>query len=489
MNRISISMLAACGVLASFPAATAAAADVDLQALREEIAQMKKSYEQRINALEKRLVDPEQQAANSAQVARMKAETAASQAEVAQATRGASRQPAAASAFNPEISLILSGMYNNASQDPRQDPTGAAGRERRIQGLLPAGGELNPEARAWNLGESELAISANVDPHVRGTFLAAISPANEIGVEEAHIQTIGLGNGLGIKAGRFFSGIGYANEQHPHAWDFSSAALPYEAFFGPQLGYDGVQFKWVAPTDLFVELGAEFGRARSFPANDGERNKNGLMSGSVFAHVGGDVGVANSWRAGVSFFDSKVRDRTYDDVDSTSTPVTNSFSGQSNTTVLDLVWKWAPEGGAKERGFTFQSEWFRRQETGDLTYDTAAASLGTASDTFRSTQTGFYAQGVWQFMPHWRAGYRYDQLSAANMSVGLVDNATLTAADLPILQSFKPRRHTAMVDYSPSEFSRIRFQVARDQTRPGVNDNQVWVHYLMSLGAHGAHKF
>jgi hypothetical protein len=205
MNHASIAVLATVGVLASLPAS---AADADLKALREEIAQMKNTYEQRINALEKRLVDAEKQAV----AAGTKAESAASQARVA---REAGRQPAAASAFNPEISLVLSGMYNATSQDPRQDPTGAAGRERRIQGLLPAGGELNPEARAWNLGESELAIAANIDPHLRGTFLAAISPANEIGVEEAHIQTIGLGNGVGIKAGRFFSGIGYANQQHP----------------------------------------------------------------------------------------------------------------------------------------------------------------------------------------------------------------------------------------------------------------------------------
>ncbi len=470
MNRISISMLAACGVLASFPAA---AADAELQALREEVAQMRKSYEQRIDALEQRLAATARQA-----------DTAAGQAQAAQQ---ASRPPAAANAFNPEVSLILSGMYNNTSQDPRQDPSGAAGRERRIQGLLPAGGEPNPEARAWNLGESELVIAANIDPHLRGTLIAAMSPANEIGVEEAHIQTLGLGSGLGVKAGRFFSGIGYANEQHPHVWDFSNAALPYEAFFGPQLGYDGVQLKWLAPTDLFVELGAEFGRARSFPASEG--NKNGLMSGSLFAHVGGDLGVAHSWRAGASFFTSKPRDRTYDDVDSTNTTVTNSFSGKSNTAVLDFVWKWVPEGSAKERGFTFQSEWFRRQEAGALTYDTTAASLGTATDSFRSKQTGFYAQGVWRFMPRWRAGYRYDQLSAPTLAVGLVDNATLAAADLPLLQSFKPKRHTAMVDFSPSEFSRFRFQVARDQTRPGLADNQVWLHYIMSLGAHGAHKF
>ena len=482
MNRTSFSVLAAFGVLANF---SASAADADLQALREEVAQIRKIYEQRIDALEKRLVDAERKAADLSRTADLTTETA-SQAKMA---REASREPTAASAFNPEISLILSGMYTNTAQDPRQDPTGAAGRERRIQGLLPAGGEFNPEARAWNLGESELAISANIDPHVRGTFLAAISPANLIGVEEAHIRTIGLGNGIGIKAGRFFSGIGYANERHPHAWDFSNAALPYEAFFGARLGYDGLQVKWLAPTDLFLEVGAEFGRARGFPASDGERNKNGLMSGSLFAHVGGDVGVANSWRAGASVFASKPRDRTYEDADSTNTLVTNSFSGKSNTTVLDFVWKWAPQGNAKERGFTFHSEWVRRREAGTLTYDTTAASLGTATDTFRSTQSGFYAQGVWQFMPRWRAGYRYDRLSTPAISVGLVHNATLAVADLPLLQAFAPRRHTAMVDYSASEFSRVRLQLARDQTRPGVNDNQLWLHYIMSVGAHGAHTY
>jgi hypothetical protein len=485
MNRLSISVLAACGVLASH--STAAAAD-DLQALREEIAQMKKSYERRIDALEKRLVDTEKQAVT----ARATAETATSQ---AQAAREASRQPAAANAFNPEISLILSGMYNNTSQDPRQDPTGAAGRERRIQGLLPSGGEFNPEARSWSLGESELAISANIDPHFRGTFLASISPANEVSIEEAHIQTLGLGNGLGIKAGRFFSGIGYANEQHPHAWDFSDASLPYQAYFGSQLGYDGVQVKWLAPTDLFLEFGAEFGRALSFPANDVERNKNGLMSGSLFAHVGDDVGVANSWRAGASWFATKPHGRSYDDIDTTNTSptglVTNSFSGKSNTTVLDFVWKWAPEGNATERNFKFQSEWFRRHESGKLTYDVdgVGAPGGPLTGNFSSTQTGFYAQGVWQFMRDWRVGYRYDQLASADTSVGLIGRGTLVAADLPILRDYTPKRNTAMVDWSPSEFSRIRLQYARDQTRPGVTDDQVWVHYIMSLGAHGAHKF
>jgi hypothetical protein len=46
-----------------------------------------------------------------------------------------------------------------------------------------------------------------------------------------------------------------------------------------------------------------------------------------------------------------------------------------------------------------------------------------------------------------------------------------------------------MFDYSPSEFSRLRLQLARDQSRPGVTDNQIFLQYIMSLGTHAAHSF
>ena len=46
-----------------------------------------------------------------------------------------------------------------------------------------------------------------------------------------------------------------------------------------------------------------------------------------------------------------------------------------------------------------------------------------------------------------------------------------------------------MLDFSPSEFSRVRLQVARDQAREGVTDNQLFLQYQMSLGAHGAHGY
>jgi hypothetical protein len=46
-----------------------------------------------------------------------------------------------------------------------------------------------------------------------------------------------------------------------------------------------------------------------------------------------------------------------------------------------------------------------------------------------------------------------------------------------------------MVDWSPSEFSRLRAQYAWDDARDAVTDEQFFLQYIHALGAHGAHKF
>ncbi len=102
--------------------------------------------------------------------------------------------------------------------------------------------------------------------------------------------------GVAPKFGRFLSGIGYLNDIHQHAWDFYDAPLVYQAFLGGQYQNNGLQVKWVAPTDLYVEFGGEIGSGEGFPGTG--RNKNGVGNGNAYVHLGGDVGPSNSWRAG-----------------------------------------------------------------------------------------------------------------------------------------------------------------------------------------------
>lgn len=469
MQKISIG-LAAIGSAILFAltappvlGATAPPAD-ELQALRDDIAQLKKSYEQRIAALEARVAQAEAVARN-AQTATSGSASNAPNSAASAAPTGA---PASEAAFNPALSLVLAGTYTRLSQDPNRYT---------LNGFIPANSDVGPPRRTFGLGESELGIAANIDQILRGQFTLSVPANGSAQVEEAFIQTLGLDDGVTLKAGRFYSGIGYLNGQHSHVWDFADPPLAYSAFLGGQWKNDGIQAKWVAPTDLLLEVGGEIGAGGEFPSTD--RNKNGSVVGALFAHVGGDAGDSGSWRVGLSVLGASPRDRGYDDVDSLGNGVSNSFSGRSRTWIADAVWK---QDFLYGRKLTVQGEYFRRRETGTLTFDGSGANLAGG---YAATQSGFYAQAVYQFLPRWRVGYRYDGLDSGQIRFG----DTLNPADLPLLAAYRPKRNTVMVDYSASEFSRLRLQLARDESRRDLPDNQIWLQYIVSLGAHGAHRY
>lgn len=450
-----------------------AASDPELKALRDEIAQMKQTYEQRISALETRLAQAEAKAEAAAPAPEVAA-PAPQAPPIADAAPMAEVSQTQSNRFNPDISLILQGSYSNLKQDPNAY---------QITGFVPTLGAVSPGPRGFSLDESELDITANIDPDWRGSAMLALAAEGGIDVENAYFESIGLGNGFSVKGGRFFSGIGYMNVQHSHAWDFVDAPLAYQAFLGGQLADDGVQVRWLAPTDTLLEFGAEVGRGRTFPGAN--NNKNGVSQGTLFAHLGGDAGISNAWRVGLSWLGSSPSNRSYEDLDSTGAMVTNSFSGRSRTWIADGIWKWAPEGNSTVTNFKLQGEYFQRKEDGTL----GNTACGACVAGYDSNQSGWYLQGVYQFMPHWRIGLRHDRLDSGTVSIGLVDSGTLALADFPQLAAHNPKRNTAMIDYSPSEFTRFRLQWARDNSGLGLTDNQIFLQYIFSLGTHGAHTF
>lgn len=449
-----------------------------LQELRQQIEELRRQYDARIQALESRL-----QAAQRGQAAPAPADGAEPATTATAAAPASDRQipldPArpmarqGAAGFNPSVSAVLSGGYSGLSKDPTTWT---------IPGFLPSGGEVGPGTRGLTLSESEITLAANVDHLFYGALTMAITPENETEVEEAYVQTTALPAGLSVKAGRFFAGLGYLNEQHSHAWDFVDAPLVHQAFLGGQFKQEGVQARWVLPLERYVELGMELGNGSAFPGN--ERNRNGAGALLLSAHTGGDVGLSNSWRAGMSWMRTRADGREWEteDPNGGTDPLTNRFSGRSSIWAVDGVWKWAPNGNTKVTNVQLQGEYFRRQERGDVTYDAKdLTGVGNTTDAYRSAQSGWYLQGVWQFMPQWRTGLRFDQLDSGSVNFG---GNTALAED-----SSKPRRTSLMFDWSPSEFSRWRLQLSEDRVRPDTVDHQIFLRYQVNLGAHGAHSF
>ncbi|BAL26329.1 hypothetical protein [Azoarcus sp. KH32C] len=441
----------------------------DIAALRQEIDAMRAAYEARLQAMEQRL-----KAAEAAVAAAPATSDAAAAAPAAAPVPNVPPPAVAAAggganAFNPAISLILSGLYTRTSKDPEN--FGITGFQ------LPGDAEVGPGTRGFSLAETELGLSANIDPWWRGSANIALHPDNEVSVEEAFVQTTSLGQGFSLKAGRFFSGIGYLNAQHAHTWDFVDNPLAYQAMLGTQFGDDGLQLTWLAPIDQYLELGAEVGRGRSFPGTDTSRNGAGMVA--LTAHAGGDIGDSHSWRAGLSLLHAKADDQELDATDAAGNGVTNAFTGKTRVWVADAVWKWAPNGNATRTSFKLQGEYLHGTRDGSLVYDVGNTD---GSGNFRVVQSGWYLQGIYQFMPGWRVGLRTERLDAGSPDFG---GSALAFAD----SNFHPHKNTLMLDYNPSEFSRVRLQFAQDRSRDGVTDNQFFVQYQMSLGAHGAHSY
>lgn len=458
----------------------------DLAAIRKQLNAMQHEYEAKITTIETRLAKAER----DAKAARSAAQAASRHQAVAAAATRPSEQvaqaapppappqpadisaesapipeqssappptpPTSQNAFNPGIAAVLNGFLMASS--PR-DAKNAI-----IPGFA-LGDESGLPPRGFSIGESEISFAANIDPELAGFLDISFDDQNNPDVEEAYITTKDLPGGLTVKAGRFLSGIGYINERHAHDWSFSDAPLPYRAFLNNQYGDDGVQVRWLAPTDMFLEFGAEAFRGDAYPAAGAAHNGIGTATG--FVHTGGDINDSSSWLAALSYLHSSAGDRVTDDPLSSGV---DHFTGNDDLGILSLVYKWAPGGNPTVQNLVLSGEGFLGREKG--IFDDVPVS---------QDRNGFYVQGVYQFMPQWSAGLRYAEVNASGVSPLL---AGTVLDDL----GHTPRAETALLEYDTSEFGRIRLQYTHDDSDVKSND-ELLMQYTVIFGPHGAHRY
>ncbi len=475
--------LAAIGlpVLFAASAAQSQSGPPTAEGLAAQINALKQDYEKRIAALE-------------AQLAAMKAGSATAGGKAAPATRPSMRS--GDNSFNPAIGIVLNGMYAEFSEDS----SGLPG--------FQLGHESGRPDEGFALGHSEVAMSGNIDDKFRGALTLGLGvhagEPTEVELEEAYIQTLpgsGMPDGVRLKAGRALWTFGYLNEQHAHGDDFADRPLPYRAFLDGAYNDDGAELSIVLPGDLYKEIGAGVFRGGDTPF----RGSESARAWSAYARLGGDIGANSALRIGAYMLVGEAHGRRGGDAHDHEEEDAHeegeeeegeeehahaeffsngSFEGDTRLLGVDFRYTYAPTGNARERELILLGEYFRRSEKGLYTLEEQhcedpddqhgheICETESEAELLNGDASGWYAQAVYRFMPRWRVGLRYSRLSPPS--------AAELDRDLSAVST--------MLDWTNSEFGRIRFQYNRESFGE-ERDDQFILQYVMSLGAHGAHSF
>ncbi len=408
-------------------------------------------------------------------------------------------RPAAETAFNPAISIILDGGFyrDNVRGEAFEIIEEADGfsRGHSHHGHKDSDHEHGHLDQGFNLREVELAISATVDPYFDAFTMIAFS-SDEVELEEAYGVTRSLPAGLRLKFGRFLSDVGYINKHHPHAWHFAYRPLMNQLLFGSEgLRENGLQLSWLAPTAHYTRLGFEVlqgetegvanyegaqeaieGTERSLRSASGPR----LFTG--FAKYAPDLGYDHALQLGLFGGYS----RKYQNVIEHSTRFEDQ-DGKAYFYGADAVYKYDSQRAYGAGDLILQGEYAYRIK--DLNrQDTYFAASGDfmPGDTrnissFKERQDAFYIQGVYGLIERLNMGLRYE-------IAGLTNRTGRGSGE-----SFDDsRRYSANLTYNPTEFSRLRLEFSHgDFAVEGERErfNQVFLQFILSLGVHGAHSF
>ncbi|MDW8322887.1 MAG: hypothetical protein RMK60_02190 [Burkholderiales bacterium] len=478
---------------------TPAHANPELEALRAEIAQMKRQYEARLKELEERLKAAEGQAA-------------VPPAAGATPQAGADRLGAlsSGSAFNPQISVIFDGVYyrdNKRGEGPHL--------YEHLDGINHSHGHAHAHGieRGFNLRSTELVFAATVDPWFDAQLMLTVDAHGGVELEQAYFDTRSLPAGLKLRGGKFLSGIGYLNDKHPHEWDFVDQNLPYRTLLGEHgLKDTGLQLTWRPKTGrLYTLLGVETLQGQDQPyasagltvpavradglptaaGNGGtlDGQKAGPRLWTAFAKLAPSLGDHHALQLGAWGGWASQHQEVHDHSDENpgvacglpGGKCLHALQGKSRLWGLNAVYKFDAAGAYGAGDLALMAEYLH--EVKDLKIAFHERPTVPVGAKRRFTQDGFYVQGVYGLAPRWQLGLRYDVTGLTNKVDGPAGR----------LRSWDDSsRWTLALTHHFSEFSRLRLQASRarlavdgQRERP----NELWIQYQHSLGAHGAHKF
>ncbi len=336
-------------------------------------------------------------------------------------------------AFVPDIAFIanMSAVARNISNQEYDSYA--------VDGFIAKAGEIPfNEKRGFNLNYGEMEISSTVDPYFDiDTALHIEKEGLHIG--ELYVTTKALPYGFRLKAGKFKSEFGRINSKHQHSWSFSNIPLVFESYFGAGgLGDEGIQLTYTLPTDSYIMAGYEAMQGvngRSF----GETDTNNLNIGYIKSGL--DITEDSSILTGITIMHG------------------DNPNGKTDIYGGDFTLKTIFDSYSS---LSWQSELLYRDK--DL------------ENSKTAKQAGAYSQLVYNYNSNWATGVRYDTL---------FKNITNKPEDLD--------KYTAMIEYKPFEFSKIRLQYVYDKSKSfngkRKDEQEILLDLTIESGSHGAHAF
>jgi len=321
-----------------------------VEAIRQEIADLRKEYGDRLADLEARLARLE----------------AGREGEAALGETPAAPE-AVLSEEDDEIAALRAAAEETAGGEPSQFetpdvvPEGAesvrpaaaiAGSERNLNQLNPeismtgdmVGFTTDQGREDFDARELELNMQSALDPFSVTKWTLSFSPEEGVDIEEGYLTYANFPGGLQLTAGKFRQNFGVLNRWHLHALPQLDYPLALQTYFGDEgLAQTGLRAEWLLPrpwataNELVLEL------------TDGESD---AFGGESFNRLVGLAHLKNYWEAG---------DAVYLELGLSGIAGGNGTGGDSRVLGTDFTFHWQPPSQAKYREITWRTELVRSE--------------------------------------------------------------------------------------------------------------------------------
>ncbi len=325
----------------------------------------------------------------------------------------------------------------------------------------------------FDFRSAELNLMAAVDPFAN-LYAVLNGTPDGVEVEEAAFITTSLPYNLTARGGRFFANFGRFAHWHPHELPFVNSPTAIDAYVGGESRAEGVEMIHLFKTPFFLQgtlgaynkMGAENNRLEE---TDGTGHTEGrswdamTYLGRLFSYAplgddfGVDLGVSDAFTPKQNYIDG-VR------VDDMNT--------QRHLTGVDITFRYEPLKENAFRKLLWGTEFFRNDERrrDELAMDTDGDGVGDADAFNRYYTLGGYSYVDYHFARRWNGGGFFDYAEdPENLKQRTVNKKT----------------YGAMINFTPSEFQRIRLQYSQAKVNDGSPvDHQVFLQWFGTIGTH-----